>query len=466
MAADENNLASRSGRLFESQKGYDPRVVLFYFIISALLVVLISGLAYQQLFNAELHAERESSQNQRRSLIPGPRGNIYDRHGQLLVGNRPRFAVVLYLDELRAKFRAEFIRIRKNYRTIDDKDIPTSDQLWTLARVSIVQSYLEQINAIIGRDLKVDTVRLTTHFSRELLLPYPLVEDLAPAEYARLLEHLPVISPLQLYTTNTREYPFGSAASQSLGYVGINEDVAAEDFPGAKLRTFKMRGSVGRDGLESKFDSTLQGEAGGAIFRVDPLGYRIRAAKPTQTRLPIQGQNLITSLDIDLQLAAEAAIGEQTGAAVAIDIKTGEILALASKPDYDLSKFTPRLGHPHAPDIPPPGRHSRRIPPPAPGPNPPHVPRPPSPTRLRLGERRADRRSRRDRHQDRGDPRRRQQTRLRSEQMPATARSRRCPRHPRSGSLDLPCYRRCLPSGLHLQDSYLHRRAPPWITRS
>jgi penicillin-binding protein 2 len=351
MAADENNLADRSGRLFESQKGYDPRVVLFYFIIATLLIVLTSGLAYQQLFNSELHTERESSQNQRRILIPGPRGNIYDRHGQLLVGNRPRFAVVLYLDELRAKFRAEFIRIRKNYRAAEDKDIPTADQLWTLARVSVVQSYLEQINAIIGRDLKVDSVRLNKHFSRELLLPYPLVEDLAPAEYARLLEHLPVVSPLQLYTTNTREYPFGAAASQTLGYVGINEDVEAENFPGEKLRTFKQRGSIGRDGLEFKFDAILQGEAGGSIFRVDPLGYRLRDAKPIESRLPTQGQNLVTSLDIDLQLAAEQAIGDQAGSAVAIDVRTGEVLTLANKPDYDLSKFTPRLSPEDAADI-------------------------------------------------------------------------------------------------------------------
>jgi penicillin-binding protein 2 len=351
MAADENNLADRSGRLFESQKGYDPRVVLFYFIIATLLIVLTSGLAYQQLFNSELHTERESSQNQRRILIPGPRGNIYDRHGQLLVGNRPRFAVVLYLDELRAKFRAEFIRIRKNYRAAEDKDIPTADQLWTLARVSVVQSYLEQINAIIGRDLKVDSVRLNKHFSRELLLPYPLVEDLAPAEYARLLEHLPVVSPLQLYTTNTREYPFSSAASQTLGYVGINEDVEAENFPGEKLRTFKQRGSIGRDGLEFKFDAILQGEAGGSIFRVDPLGYRLRDAKPIESRLPTQGQNLVTSLDIDLQLAAEQAIGDQAGSAVAIDVRTGEVLTLANKPDYDLSKFTPRLSPEDAADI-------------------------------------------------------------------------------------------------------------------
>ncbi len=356
MAANENSLAESSGKLFESHKGYDPRIVFFYFITAGLLLVLVGGLAYQQLFKSEIHNEKERTQNQRLIIVPGPRGNIYDRHGQLLVGNRPRFAVVLNLDELRAKFRTEFIRIRKNYRETGDKDIPNIDQLWSLARVSVVQAYLEQVNAILARDLKVDARRLGNHFARELLLPYPLIEDLPPADYAKLIERLPVVSPLQLYTTNTREYPFGSAASQTLGYVGINENVEAEDFAGAslktrKIKTFKMRGSIGRDGLELKFDSTLQGEAGGSIFRVDPAGYRLRDTKPIESRLPTQGKNIVTSLDIDLQLAAEQAIGDQTGAAVAIDIKTGEVLVLASKPDYDLSKFTPRLSHEDAADI-------------------------------------------------------------------------------------------------------------------
>ncbi len=343
MAADENNLADRSGRLFESHKGYDPRVVFFYFITAGLLLVLLGGLAFQQLFKSERHHDRERTQNQRRILVPGPRGNIYDRHNQLLVGNRPRLAIVLDLAELRPKFRTEFLRIRKNYRETGDKELPTADQLQTLARVSVVQSYLGQVNAILGRDLRVDAGRLNRHFARELLLPYPLVEDLAPVDYARLIERLPVESPLQLYTTNTREYPFGSAAAHTLGYVGIDENLEVDDFPGSDLTTFKMRGSIGRDGLERKFDEQLQGEAGGSIFRVDPLGYRIRNTKPIESRLPKQGKNLVTSLDIDLQLAADKAIGDQVGAAVAIDVATGEILALVSKPDYDLNVFYPRL---------------------------------------------------------------------------------------------------------------------------
>ena len=351
MAADQPNLADRSGKLFESHKGYDPRVVFFYFITAGLLLLLGGGLFYQQLLRGELYHDRERVQNQRRIVVPGPRGNIYDRHGQLLVGNRPRFAVVLHVAELRSEILTEFRRIHRNYRDTREKELPTSEQLTTLARVSVVQGYLEKVNAIVGRDLKVDPVRLNNHFLRERLLPYPLIEDLAPEEYARIIERLPVVSPLQLYTTNTREYPFRSAAAHVLGFVGINEDVEADDFPGSDLRTFKLRGFVGRDGLERKFDTLLEGEAGGSIFRVDPLGYRIRDTKAVETRLPVQGKNLITSIDLDLQLTAEQAIGDRVGAAVAIDVRTGEVLVLASKPDYDLAKFTPRLSHADAADI-------------------------------------------------------------------------------------------------------------------
>jgi len=82
-----------------------------------------------------------AQQNQRRILVPGPRGNIYDREGRLLVGNRPRFAVTMHLDELRKEFRREYIKVRKAYRELGDKDIPDSNELAQIARYSVVQSY-------------------------------------------------------------------------------------------------------------------------------------------------------------------------------------------------------------------------------------------------------------------------------------------------------------------------------------
>lgn len=346
-----DNLADQSGSLVESHKNYDPRVIIFYLIIALLLTVLAGGVAYQQLFKVDESSERERLQSQRRILVPGPRGNIYDREGRLLVGNRPRFSVVLYLDELRREIRREYIRIRKNYREAGDKDVPSYTQMQQIARASVVQHYLDEVNRILQRDEKVDARDLSRHFVRSLLLPYTLLEDLEPNEYAQLLESLPVSSPLQVYTSSSRYYPYGAAAAHTLGYVGVNSDIDAEDFPGDDLRTFKLKGSVGRNGLEKTFDEQLQGVAGGTIFRVDPSGYRINP--PLEKRQPVQGENLVTSLDIDLQLAAEAKLREfdTPGAAVAMDVRTGEVLVLASVPDYDLRDFSPRLTHEASADI-------------------------------------------------------------------------------------------------------------------
>ncbi|HVU23563.1 MAG TPA: penicillin-binding transpeptidase domain-containing protein [Opitutus sp.] len=352
MATTHSNLADRSGSLVESRRSYDPRIVLFHFVIAALLLTLAGGLAYQQLFKTDVYHERERVQNQRRILVPGPRGNIYDRHHRLLVGNRPRFAVVLYLDELRGEFRREYLRIRKNYRESGDKDLPTSSQMEQIARAAVVQRYLNQINLVLHRNEQVDTNDLRKHFTRQLLLPYTLLDDLPPEDYARLIEKLPVRSPLQVYATSARYYPYGSLAAHTLGYVGTDPDIEAEDFPGEGLTTFKMKGTVGRDGLEKEFDAQLEGQPGGSIFRVDPAGYRVNP--PLEKRLPVQGSDLVTSLDIDLQAAAEAAIdkaGGQSGAAVVLDVHTGEVLVLASKPDYDLADFSPHLSHAAAADI-------------------------------------------------------------------------------------------------------------------
>jgi len=331
----------RPGSLVESKAGFDPRIIAFHGLVALMLLVLVCGLAYQQLIKDALHHERERQQNERRVIVPGPRGNIYDRFGRLLVGNRPRFAVVLNLDELRPEFRREYLHVLGNYKMAGERDIPSADQLDQIAHASVVQRYLDKVNALLGRFGTVDSGRLRSHLRRQLLLPYTLVDDLKPDEFARLVEHLPVISPLQVYTSNTRFYPYGAAAAHVLGYVGANEGADDEEFPGEDLTTLKIKGTVGRDGLEKQFDAQLQGEAGYTILRVDPAGYKVNP--PIEHRLPVQGRSLSCSLDIDLQSAAEDALGDVTGAAVAIDVRTGEVLVMASKPGYDLNAFSPRL---------------------------------------------------------------------------------------------------------------------------
>ena len=341
-------LAAASGHLVETHKRHDWRLLVFYPIIAALLLLIIAGFAYQQLIKTDEYADREKLQSRRRILYPAPRGNIYDRDGRLLVGNRARYAITINLDELRAEFRLEYLQDRKNYReAYHDKDIPPSADLWNIARYTVVQRYLAQVNTIIGRDEHVDGDAFKRHFNQQLLIPYTLLNDLTPAEYSRLAEQLPVTSPLQLTATSVRFYPYDNAAAHTLGYIQGDDALNIEDFPGDDLTTFRMRGTTGKNGLEAQFNDHLQGKAGGTIYRVDPAGYRIEP--PIERRSPEQGKNLTTSLDIDLQLACENAMGPSgapdayTGAVVALDIQTGEVLVLCSRPDYNLNDFSPRL---------------------------------------------------------------------------------------------------------------------------
>jgi penicillin-binding protein 2 len=330
-------------RTIETHSARNPRLFLFQAMVAALVLVLTGGMAYRQLLQTVRYSERERQQNQRRVIVPGPRGNLYDRHGNALVINRARFSVVLNLADLRSEFRAEYKKVKANYSAFPAGERPDTDQMSRIARAAVAQHYLDKVNLILNRTEAVRSTDLNRHINQTLLLPYVLVDDLAPEEYARLIERLPVASPLQVYATSNRYYPYHNAAAHMLGYTGVDNDPEVEDFGGEDLLTFKMKGSFGRDGLEKQFDHELQGETGGAIYLVDPAGYKVD--RPIEQRLPVQGKNIVTSIDTELQQAAESAMEGRIGAAVALDVRTGEVLTLVSKPDYDLNKFVPRLSN-------------------------------------------------------------------------------------------------------------------------
>ena len=346
------DFASSSQRgVVETYKGRDGRLQFFYLPIAIGFTVLAIGLVYQQVLRSDEAHELEKVQSQRRILVPGPRGNIYDREGRILVGNQPRFSAVLYLDELRTEIWNEELTIQNAYRETNADEIPTLWQIKEIARFTVVDRYLQKVNSALGRTDELKARSLRNHFNAQRILPYSLVEDLKPEEYSRLLEQLPVNSPLQVYTTSNRYYPHGAAAAHVLGFVSANRDFEVDEaFPGADVTTYKMVGAGGRDGLESQFEEHLQGQAGGTIYRVDPGGYRVESL---QRQLPVQGDNLVTSLDIDMQIAAESLLREYelAGAAVALDVNTGEVLVMASVPDYDLNDFAPSLSQAVAADI-------------------------------------------------------------------------------------------------------------------
>ena len=336
---------------YDVHKGENPRILLFLWIVLAASAVLIGGLGWSQLIDINEYKEIEKRQTERRILTPGPRGDIYDRNGNLLVGNRPHYSAVAYLDDLRADFRKEYstiykaerARIKEEYEsTPEDErphDPPTpnyNDCAWT-ARLNVVNRYINLINQITGRDDSITESKLIRHFNEQLLLPLPLVEDLTPDQYARLVEQVPVNSPIQIHTGTARYYPYKTAAAHLLGYVQ-NRLPDPSEMPDDGIKTFTFKTKLGKTGLERSFNDLLSGSTGMEMWRVDPLGFQ-------DTRLemipPKQGEHLMTSLDMDLQLTAETALGDRTGAAIALDIHSGEVLTLVSHPTYDLNDLSP-----------------------------------------------------------------------------------------------------------------------------
>lgn len=310
-------------------------------IVGLCLLFLFSGLVVNQIFLYPKYKKEEIRQNQRRIIIPGPRGNIYDREGRLLVGNRPRYSAVVFLNELRPEFRKEYFRLLEQGRE-------RNYQLQIDARANVVQNYQDQVAEVLGRKLKVDPGDIERHFRSELLLPFPLISDLSPHEYALLLEQIPVQSKIQIYSSNARYYPYGSLAAHTLGYVGGTDEISTEGLPGEDLMTFSAKGFQGKTGIEKQFDDQLQGEAGLQIWVVDPSGFQ---HEPLATKPPVQGKDLKITLDAELQDIAELSIGERMGALVALDVKRGDLLVIASKPDYNLNDLSPYIPYAVAQDI-------------------------------------------------------------------------------------------------------------------
>lgn len=314
------------------------RLHIFYGLFGGLCLILISGLYYRQVIQYEHFIKQEKQQSLRRILKPGTRGDILDRNGILLVGNRPVFSAVIYLNELRSEFKKEYryqLNLAKKTQQPIDKSI-----LRQKSRQRVIERYLFKINQLLNRTESLNIKLLEQHFSQRLLLPFTLIYDLNTEEYAKLIEILPINGPIQLHTDNTRYYPYGSLAAHTLGYIGHTYDIPeltnTSDY--THLKTFALKGKIGRNGLEKTFDHILQGQTGAEIWLVDPAGFQTELIEKIN---PTQGHSLQTSLDFYTQQAADEALQGLTGTIIALEPQTGEILALSSHPTYDLNRLVP-----------------------------------------------------------------------------------------------------------------------------
>lgn len=244
----------------------------------------------------------QSEENRLRPVaIPAPRGLIVDRRGIVLADNVPGYAVALIapaVDSLRA----------------------TLDRIAPIARLDSAQ-----------------IARAVQRYRRRPYDPVVVLSD-APFEVVSALEERRTWIPgLVIQSEPKRRYPHGDTGAHAVGYVGeITESELDEGtFPGARLGTI-----VGRDGLEREYDDRIRGEDGVRSLEVDALGRTVQEAGEESRLEPQPGQTIQTTLDIGLQeyVASVFPVGRR-GAVVAMDPRTGEILALYSSPTYDPNAF-------------------------------------------------------------------------------------------------------------------------------
>jgi len=295
MLLSQYNLKDRS---FE-QRQYTARVVVLFLLAVVGVMILLGRLVQLQVVEHEAYSVKSDENRIQLQPIAPLRGLIFDRNGVLLADNRPVFALNLITEH------------------IDDLD----KMLITLG----------ELIEITDDDLQAFTKRRQR--KQRPYAPVALAFNLTEDEVARVSVNRHRLPGVEIGTQMVRHYPFGELFAHAVGSVRrINErDLSRLDpviYSGTQF--------VGKRGIEQFYERSLHGEVGHELVETDARG-RIRQV--LETHPPKQGRNVTLQLDSRLQIAAHAALGERRGAIVAIDPRTGGVMALVSNPAYDPNLF-------------------------------------------------------------------------------------------------------------------------------
>src|SRR5579863_891893 len=267
-----------------------------------LLLSLAAGLWRLQVLGATNFRELAEQNRIRKVPILAPRGKLFDRENRLIVDNYP--SVTCFL-------------VREQNKNID-ADLPI------IAK---------------GLDLDLDQLQATIRHYRAApgYQPIPIKAEITPDEQAFIEAHRNELPELETIDEERRLYPRDGFAAHLIGYVG---EVSEEDLNQPRYAYYQPGDVVGKAGVEETYDQILRGEDGSRDVIVDSHGREV-GVLGTQHAKP--GHDLKLTIDLDLQRAAEIALGDANGAVIAMDPRNGEILALVSHPSYDPNAFAVRI---------------------------------------------------------------------------------------------------------------------------
>lgn len=278
-----------------------PRIQTAVVCVGIAFLILLLRLWYMQILEGDRYFSLSTTNRLRVRPVEAPRGFILDRHGEVLVENRPTFDL---------------------YATPEDVTNPI-EVMATLAQILGVPVAEIQSRLAEGRERPY----------QPLLIRKDLDERMMVAVEERRLD-LPGIS---LHIRPTRAYPSAEMAANLLGYVSeVNQaQLAREEF-----QDFRPGENLGQAGVERRFDAFIRGIDGGEQVEVDARGRALRLVSRIEPR---SGSNIYLTIDKRIQEAAEAAFAGKRGTVVVMNPTTGEILAMVSRPSYDPNLFAQRL---------------------------------------------------------------------------------------------------------------------------
>jgi len=282
--------------------------------VQALVVLLLGVLTVRlyvlQVVRGERYAEIAENQRRRRLPIPAPRGVIFDREGKVLVDSRPIYNVLMSRED-----------------ALKNKE---------------VNNLIEPLSAGLGIEKEILKERFDLVKSMPAFESLPIKQGATPGDIAWVEAHTLEYPELRVELQPQRRYPANGSLAHVLGYVG---EISPEQLTkqASKDRGLKPGDIIGLSGVEQIYDDYLRGKDGYREVVVDSRG-RIQAE--IEIVDPIPGRDLVTTIDLDLQNAAEEELknsATQRGVIIAMDPNNGEVMALASYPTFDPNLFSQRI---------------------------------------------------------------------------------------------------------------------------
>ena len=284
--------------VFSESRVFLSRIVATFIVIGLLSLGLIARLVYLQISGHDYYSSQANNNRIRISPLPPTRGIIYDRNGKILAENLPSYSLEIIPEQV--KEIAETLQRLQALLNIPDEKI-------------------EQFQKLRKRKKRFTSTPLIIRMSDQQVAKFAVVRPYFPGVdiHARLIRH----------------YPYGEAAAHVIGYVGRINEKELRRLPEAAYRGTHH---IGKIGIEKTYESDLHGNTGHAEIETNAQS---RPIKTLASVAPTPGANLHLTLDIELQKTAYDAFDQYNGAVAAIEIPSGNVLALVSRPGFDPNPF-------------------------------------------------------------------------------------------------------------------------------